>query len=196
MHIELIGKSTVKAALSEDDLNEYGLEFDMIESGSTATRRLLSDILDRLLLTKNIDLTSERLYIEVFPGRTGGVLMYISNSKGLNISDREPDNEEELIEAVFSESSIPQLISRAAGLDLRIGQYIKSSSLYCSDTSFELIIGLDRREIIKTLKKLKSCSDTVLSGGSGIRAAHIREHCTPVLTDSAIKKLISLQRTL
>lgn len=196
MHIELIGKSTVKAALSEDDLNEYGLEFDMIESGSTATRRLLSDILDRLLLTKNIDLTSERLYIEVFPGRTGGVLMYISNSKGLNLSDRESDNEEELIEAVFSESSIPQLISRAAGLDLRIGQYIRSSSLYCSDTSFELIIGLDRREIIKTLKKLKSCQDTVLSGGSGIRAAHIREHCTPVLTDSAIKKLISLQRAI
>lgn len=196
MHIELIGKSTVKAALSEDDLNEYGLEFDMIESGSTATRRLLSDILDRLLLTKNIDLTSERLYIEVFPGRTGGVLMYISNSKGLNLSDRESDNEEELIEAVFSESSIPQLISRAAGLDLRIGQYIRSSSLYCSDTSFELIIGLDRREIIKTLKKLKSCQDTVLSGGSGIRAAHIREHCTPVLTDSAIKKLISLQRAM
>lgn len=196
MHIELIGKSTVKAALSEDDLNEYGLEFDMIESGSTATRRLLSDILDRLLLTKNIDLTSERLYIEVFPGRTGGVLMYISNSKGLNLSDRESDNEEELIEAVFSESSIPQLISRAAGLDLRIGQYIRSSSLYCSDTSFELIIGLDRREIIKTLKKLKSCQDTVLSGGSGIRAAHIREHCTPVLTDSAIRKLISLQRAI
>lgn len=196
MHIELIGKSTVKAALSEDDLNEYGLEFDMIESGSTATRRLLSDILDRLLLTKNIDLTSERLYIEVFPGRTGGVLMYISNSKGLNLSDRESDNEDELIEAVFSESSIPQLISRAAGLDLRIGQYIRSSSLYCSDTSFELIIGLDRREIIKTLKKLKSCQDTVLSGGSGIRAAHIREHCTPVLTDSAIKKLISLQRAI
>lgn len=196
MHIELIGKSTVKAALSQDDLNEYGLEFDMIESGSTATRRLLSDILDRLLLTKNIDLTSERLYIEVFPGRTGGVLMYISNSKGLNLSDNESDNDEELIEAVFSESSIPQLISRAASLDLRIGQYIKSSSLYCSDTSFELIIGLDRREIIKTLKKLKSCQDTVLSGGSGIRAAHIREHCTPVLTDSAIKKLTSLQRTL
>lgn len=196
MHIELIGKSTVKAALSEDDLNEYGLEFDMIESGSTATRRLLSDILDRLLLTKNIDLTSERLYIEVFPGRTGGVLMYISNSKGLNLSDRESNNEDELIEAVFSESSIPQLISRAAGLDLRIGQYIRSSSLYCSDTSFELIIGLDRREIIKTLKKLKSCQDTVLSGGSGIRAAHIREHCTPVLTDSAIKKLISLQRAI
>lgn len=196
MHIELIGKSTVKAALSQDDLNEYGLEFDMIESGSTATRRLLSDILDRLLLTKNIDLTSERLYIEVFPGRTGGVLMYISNSKGLNLSAGESDNEEELIEAVFSENSIPRLISRAASLDLRIGQYIKNSSLYCSDTSFELIIGLDRREIIKTLKKLKSCQDTVLSGGSGIRAAHIREHCTPVLTDSAIKKLISLQRAL
>lgn len=196
MHIELIGKSTVKAALSQDDLNEYGLEFDMIESGSTATRRLLSDILDRLLLTKNIDLTSERLYIEVFPGKTGGVLMYISNSKGLDISDREADNDEELIEAVFSETGIPQLISRAASLDLRIGQYIRSSSLYCSDTSFELIIGLDRREIIKTLKKLKSCQDTVLSGGSGIRAAHIREHYTPVFTEQAVKKLVSLQRAL
>lgn len=196
MHIELIGKSTVKVALSEDDLNEYGLEFDIIESGSAATRRLLSDILDRLLLTKNIDLTSEKLYIEVFPGRPGGVLMYISNSKGVSLSDRETENADEIIEAVFSENTIPQLVSTAAGLDLRIGQYIKSSSLYCSDTSFELIIGLDRREIIKTLKKLRTCQDAVLSGGSGIRAAHIREHCTPILTECAIKRLSSLQSML
>ncbi len=193
MHIELISKSAVKITLTGTELSSYSLEFDLIDSGSPETRRLLSDVLDRLLLTKNIDLSDEKLYIEVFPEKSGGCLMYISNSKGGSLFSREPDSAEDIIELVFSCRTIPELISRAVFLDLRIGEYIRTGSLYYSDSSFELIAGLERKELIKALKRLQDCSDAVISGGSGIRAAYIREHCTPLLEENAVKRLTALR---
>lgn len=189
MHIELISKSTVKITLSATELDSYGLNYDMIQTESSETRCLISEIIDRLLLIKDIDLSREKLYIEVFSDKLGGCLMYISGARGKNLTETETGTfPENAAEAVYFCRSISELIDSARDIKMKLGRNVKASSLYYSDDDFCLIIAIDNDFLLKSMKQ--PCDSN--AAGSHIRAAHIREHCTPVLEEKAVERLSEL----
>ncbi|MGN0696020.1 MAG: adaptor protein MecA, partial [Oscillospiraceae bacterium] len=141
MHIELISKSTVKISLTASDLDSYGLNYDMIQTESPETRTLISDIINRLLLIKDIDLSREKLYIEVFSDKAGGCLMYISGARGKNLTESEiVPFPEDCAEVLYFCRSIDELVRAAVEVKSLFGRSVTASSLYYSDEYFCLII--------------------------------------------------------
>lgn len=189
MHIELISKSTVKIIISASELDSYGLNYDMIQTESTETRTLISDILSQLLLIKNIDLSKEKLYIEAFSDKSGGCLMYISGARGGNLTDSETEPyTENHTEIIYFCRSIAELVNTARDIKIRLGRNVRASSLYCSDEDFCLIISISNDYLLKAIKRSRDINTV----GNLIRAAHIREHCTPILEQNAVERLSQL----
>ncbi|MCI5751873.1 MAG: adaptor protein MecA [Oscillospiraceae bacterium] len=189
MHIELISRSTVKITLTFSDLESFGLNYDMIQTESPETRELISDIINRLFLIKDIDLSREKLYIEVFSDKTGGCLMYISGARGKDLTESEVEPlPEERTEVIYLCRSIDELLDSAREIKALFGRNIASSSLYYSDEYFCLIISVSQDSCCKPIKRSPDGS----AERTMIRAAHIREHCTPVLESNAIERLSEL----
>lgn len=189
MHIELISKSTVKITLTASDLDSYSLNYDMIQTESPETRKLISDIINRLLLIKDIDLSREKLYIEVFSDKAGGCLMYISGARGKNLTESEVmPLSEDCTEVIYFCRSIDELVRSAVEAKALFGRNAAASSLYYSDEYFCLIISAVQDSRFKSVKH----SDDAGTARSMIHAAYIREHCTPVLEENAVERLSEL----
>lgn len=78
MTIEQISRSTVKVVLSKNELKSYDLNFSMLDSDSVETKAMLLTLLQNIQQKVDIDLASDRLYIEAFAAKDGGCFLYIS----------------------------------------------------------------------------------------------------------------------
>ncbi len=191
MNFEFIGRSTVKVTLSENDLAKRGLCYDMLESENADTKKLISDISEELLIRHNINIIGEKLYIEVFHSG-GGCVMYISESSGKISSARSRFADIDCLEIIFSARDIAELVETAKMLKKELGMFISDSELYYSDECFFIILSISRAEVLRVTEILNCHNGTPLCGGSGIRAAYIREHYTPILYTGAIVRLSCL----
>ena len=190
MHIELIGKCTLKVSLTPLDLRVFNVSYNTIDENNISTRRLILHILDEAYRLKAIDLSNSRLYIEVFPCRSGGCMMYLSNSSGTEITNA--DDAGELIEIMFFCRDIDELISCACELKERLGEHIKTSCLYCSDTEYRLMIGIKEPFEITGTPNGARPSDTEKTEAA-IRAAFTREHCCQLIGSEAVEALCELK---
>lgn len=78
MTIEKISSSTVKIVLSGAELSGYNMDFGMLDSDNPETKSLLISLLTAIENKVDIDLSSDRLFIEAFAANDGGCLLYIS----------------------------------------------------------------------------------------------------------------------
>lgn len=91
MLIELISSTTLKITLSELDMLDYNIDYDSLDKSNPKTKHLLMELIDIIKEEEDIDLCSEKLYIEAFPQNDGGCLLYISViSDKLKYSTHEP----------------------------------------------------------------------------------------------------------
>lgn len=178
--------------LSENDLAKRRLCYDMLESENADTKKLISDISEELLIRYNINIIGEKLYIEVFHSSSGGCIMYISESSGKIAAARSRSADITCLEIIFSARDITELVETAKMLKKELGMFISDSELYYSDEYFFIILSISRAEVLKVTEILSCHNDTPLCGGSGIRAAYIREHYTPILDTGAIVRLSCL----
>lgn len=84
MELHLIGVNKLKVTLTPDDMSEYALTCDTIDYDNTTTRRAFWDILDKARSRTGFDAASDRVFIQVYPNKSGGCDMYVTKMSALS----------------------------------------------------------------------------------------------------------------
>ncbi len=78
MELILISNSKLKIMLSPDDMREHRLCCDSVDYSNTETRRAFWSILDEAKQQTGFDAASSRVYIQLYPSRSGGCELYVT----------------------------------------------------------------------------------------------------------------------
>lgn len=78
MDLVLISSTKLKILLSPVDMAAYSLTCDNIDYDNTETRRAFWDILDVAKHKTGFDAASDRVFIQVYPLKSGGCEMYVT----------------------------------------------------------------------------------------------------------------------
>ena len=78
MELILINDKKLKIMLTPEDMKEYELDCETVDYTQTETRRAFWSILDEAKQQTGFDAASERVYIQLYPSRTGGCEMYVT----------------------------------------------------------------------------------------------------------------------
>lgn len=78
MDLILISSTKLKIMLTPDDMAAYSLTCDNIDYDNTETRRAFWDILDAAKHKTGFDAASDRVFIQVYPSKSGGCEMYVT----------------------------------------------------------------------------------------------------------------------
>ncbi len=184
MVIEVISSNTIKVILTEDDMSSYDVSFEKLDRSNPETKRLLIELISSIKAEKDVDLSSERLFVEAFPKDDGGCLLYLS-MLGNNVkiaTDRMT-----VYNTLICKISSPQALMRICTKICEQYNYIiHNSELYYDNGVYQLILQIYK----KTDRKLKNmlsefCS---ISGTSELEASVIREHFNCIFPIDAIEE--------
>jgi len=183
--IEIISTNTVKITLSEGDMLDYDINYERLDRKNPETKRLLIELLEAVRDEKNIDLCSEKLYVEAFPQNNGGCLLYISI-----LNDRLKPKVELYSELICEISDLNNLLPLCSRIFKGFSHIIRTSELYFDGKIYRLIINT----LPKTDKKICNLLNEYgnLIGKGEIIGASTREHFDTIIEKDAIEKLSTL----
>ncbi len=185
MIIEIISSNTIKIILNENDMSLYDISFDKLDRSNPETKRLLIDLIDNIKDEKNIDLSSERLFVEAFPKDDGGCLLYLSI---LNSNVKVTPEKSSLYITLICKIDSPEVLLEVTSKIYEMFNHIlHNSELYYSDGTYQLILQIFK----KADKKLRTILGEFcqISGNSEIEASAIREHYTCIFPINAIEEI-------
>ncbi len=78
MELIVISDNKLKIMLSGEDLKQYSLDCSMLNYENTETRKAFWSILDEAKHRTGFDAASEKVFVQVYPSRSGGCEMYVT----------------------------------------------------------------------------------------------------------------------
>ncbi|MFA5658089.1 MAG: adaptor protein MecA [Oscillospiraceae bacterium] len=186
MTIEVISSSTIKIVMDEDDMSLYDVSFDKLDRSCPKTKRLLIDLIENIKEETNIDLSSERLFVEAFPKEDGGCLLYLSM---LNSSLKAPADKNNLYSsAVCRLSTTDELIELSAQLFNMYSHILHNSELYYGDEKYYLILHTFK----KADKKLRTFLNEFceITGSGEVDCSSVREYNRCISPLNAIEEIL------
>ncbi len=187
MELILISNSKLKIMLSPDDMREHRLCCDSVDYNNTETRRAFWSILDEAKQQTGFDAASSRVYIQLYPSRSGGCELYVT--KLLPDSDKrhsdKPSNGREL---TFRFEGIDPLLRVCRRLSLT--GFDGSASAYCDEElhSWLCLSGVDDHE----LDRLAFIGEFGEECDPSSSLAYIDEHGHCICPQEAIERLAVL----
>ncbi len=94
MELLRIGERKLKVMLNASDMEKYHLTRDTIDYDNTETRSAVWQILDEAKHKTGFDAGPEKIFVQVYPGKSGGCEMYVTKigeEKTVNGRDRRKD---------------------------------------------------------------------------------------------------------
>lgn len=130
MELILISDSKLKITLTSDDMAQYELDCDTMDYDNTETRKAFWEILDRAKHITGFDAASDRVFIQLYPSRSGGCEMYITKL-GMVCAERREGARESAREETHARfprgeseaKSLPYPVPHGGGDRDRIGAY-------------------------------------------------------------------------
>ena len=185
MTIEVISSNTVKITLTEVDMLDYDINYERLDRKNPETKRLLIELLEAVREEKNIDLCSEKLYVEAFPQNDGGCLLYISI-----LNDRLKTKPELYSELVCEIEELSSTIALSVRIYKNYSHLIRSSELYFNGEVYRLIVNTFPKADNKLTNLLNEFGS--VTGKGETLCASTREHFQTILASDAIEKLSTL----
>lgn len=133
MEIEALGSSTIKIALTAEDLEAAEIDYDDIDKDIPETRRFMQSLITAAENKTGLSLSEERLYVEAFGDKEGGCLIYISARHALRRQSRAAERQTvcEIGEKAALKPLISELSRRYEG---------SSTEIYSDGSTYRLII--------------------------------------------------------
>jgi negative regulator of genetic competence, sporulation and motility len=184
--IEKLSSLTIKVSITENELSEYALSFDSLNSSDSRTKEFIMYVLREIRSNLGINLCNENLYIEAFSCINKDCILYIS-AVDLSISDDTENTHEEAGFIIFEATDPHKLIRFSEDIKRYFDEYCISSRLYHHNNVFRLFIELD-------CEKADSMIDTAFTHGlkyssDNIIAAKTEEYFVCVIEENAVGKL-------
>lgn len=189
MVIEQISKSTVKVILSSNDMCDYQMDFDMLESNNLETRNLIVSLLTKIQKNVDIDFSSDNLFIEAFSSKDGGCLMYISVIENTDNAYRKAIKSDFItITTEFDDFNTMIILCRQL---LNNDNKIVRSQLYFKENLFRLVIEISSKSEKKIYNFLLEYGKII--GKGDLPHSITKEYYQCIESDKAIEKLAVLQ---
>lgn len=189
MNIEIISCNTVKAMLTKEDLKDFDLSYRLLDQNSFNTQMLLLYIIDEIKVKEGIDLSEQKIYIEIFPVKDAGCLFYFSAAEESCLKIEEKTAAEHICAVCDNIEKIKTMSSHL--YRNKVNNSIINSELYHSEKLFYIIISIlyDNSAGIKSV-----ISEYCRIVGSGeVYSEMIREHYSYISDNNALKMLSELQ---
>lgn len=78
MELILISDSKLKIMMTSEDMSAYDLNFENLDYDNTETRRAFWNILDEAKHKTGFDAASDKVFIQLYPSKSGGCEMYVT----------------------------------------------------------------------------------------------------------------------
>ena len=190
MELLLISENKIRISLSKKDLDEYRITCDDMDYDNTETRRVFWCVFDEVKQKTGFDAAKNRIFIQIYPDKTGGCELYVSKINAPaneDISENAPQLSfvpEPREQEIYSFDGIEPLISACRRLSY-IG-YVGRSFAYTDKSGrFYLIADGD-------LSKTRILIEYGLRHTSKSIRLYINEHCSVVCNEKAVETLSSL----
>jgi negative regulator of genetic competence, sporulation and motility len=82
MELILISESKLKVMLTADDMRRYNLDCDTMDSDAAPSRRAFWNILDEARAQTGFDPGGEKVFVQLYPSKTGGCEMFVTKIGG------------------------------------------------------------------------------------------------------------------
>lgn len=205
MELILISDSKLKVMLTEDDMKQYEINCDMIDFGSgtpVETRRAFWKILDEAKMKTGFDASGDRVFVQVYPSKSGGCEMFVTklgifieknrDSKietpaGYIKNEKIKTRNEVNKKAVFMFDNIDNLLM--ACLRLSENGYIGKSSLYSAENTdsrggkYYIVLDSDH------LPKLFCPGEYNAVNCPASAILYLKEYCSCICTENAVLTL-------
>lgn len=195
MELILISEKKLKVMLTAADMELYELTCDNLDYDNTETRRAFWNILDEAKRRTGFDAARDRVFVQVYPSKSGGCEMYVTKLRQDTRSATEqnaavrlsPEPPEE--DAVFAFKVLPDLLTVCGKLSER--GCTPDSSVYLDENGerYFLVFGRDvgaGREPPYTF-----ITEYGVKLDSGL-INYIREHCDCICRGNAVRTLGTL----
>lgn len=188
MQIDIIASNTIKITLNKADMLCYDFRFDRIDCNSPEMKEFIVDMVDTIKDKQSIDLDAQKLYIEAFPKKDGGCLIYISPLEE-KISPSFNSNLS-LSEIIVDFTDIEELIHVSKILCEKYLHYISQSCLYNNLNTYRIVTYV----YVKAENKIKGILGEYGSviEKSTFGAASTNEYYNVLIKTNAVKTLGNL----
>lgn len=181
MELILISDSKLKIMLSQNDMNKYDLSLDDIDYGNTATRRAFWSILDEARRRTGFDAAKERIFVQVFPCRTGGCEIFVTKlTEKRKSEDMCVSVSDDTQRTVYRFADIKSLLSVC--MALRERGYRDESAVYHDGRHYYLTLEGEFR-FINEYAEMRENKYYIY---------HILEHCESICAKDAVDTLAAL----
>jgi len=186
MELIRISDSKLKVMLTAEDMAHYAITCEAINYENTETRRVIWEILDEAKKQTGFDAASDRIFIQVYPSRTGGCELYITK---LGENNKLPPPSPRASLGMYRFPSMKELL--AVCEMLKSADYCGESAAYTEGDVCYLIL----RQTVSCHGSLREFAfleefGERLSGAE--RLAYIEEYATEIIATDAVSLLSSL----
>lgn len=198
MELILISESKLKVMLTESDMESFALTCDTIDYDNTETRRAFWEIFDEAKHKTGFDAASNRVFIQVFPSKSGGCELYVTkvqgerDQAGVKLKVNQSKKNGKATNCVYGFDDIKMLTKACSCLEKK-GFYDESSAFAekenPSNTRYFLILPENAPPSSQKKKKYVSPYDFIGEYGKKYADSimyYIKEHCEPVCNDNAV----------
>ena len=184
MELIRISDGKLKVILTAEDMQHYALAPEEINYENTETRRVIWEILDEAKHKTGFDAASDRIFIQVYPGRRGGCELYITKLGAGECEHARTDIRRS--GGIYRFACLAHLL--AACDALAAGGYRGESAAYIEEEVSYLI--LRGGELSHSFSFLEEYGEK-LAGRD--RLAYIEEYAVPLAATDAVGRLSGLR---
>ncbi|MBO5790328.1 MAG: adaptor protein MecA [Clostridia bacterium] len=194
MELIVIDESKVKVMLSATDMQHFELDVSDMDYENRHTRSALKAILEAVRIKSGLDVTGEKMLVQVYPSKGGGCEMFISRLSPPSASGALPRTLTLLSakNTVFRFRVFEHLLAVCRALDTS-GYSLESAAYRGSDGMWYLQLQENRQSSEKSASgALSFVQEYAEHVGGGVALAYVKEHCKCVIEKEAVKILASL----
>ena len=90
MELILISESKLKVMLTADDMRHYNLDCETIDYDTAPSRRAFRHILDDARAQTGFDTGKDKIFVQLYPGKSGGCEMFVTKLGGAADETKSP----------------------------------------------------------------------------------------------------------
>lgn len=195
MELILISESKLKITLTAEDMEVNGISEDQLTCGEKDVRRIFEGVLDEAKKKTGFDAECGRLYVQVYPSKTGGCEVYfIRGEVGKSNRQPKPRTKREYCVYVF-DGAVTAMDACAA---LKTNRYECESDLYAERRGGRCRYYLVLQEELpgeKEVRRRKYVCKSDVAGEYGVRLGgkeilpYLRERCECLAESDAVSLL-------
>ena len=188
MEIKLLNNNTVKLTLSNKDMKEHNITYEILNSNKKITKTLSLNLLKSIGKLISINPKKNKIFVESFKTKEKGCILYLSTSCNNIIPiSKKIKTTIPLIATFKKKSNMNNFCKNISNLN---ENFKFKSELYSFNDEFVLIIFVPQEKKEESLALIKEFGKVY--GKGNVKYSIIKEHCKPIFKKNSIENILKL----